>query len=554
MAVKVALLSAGRKWMAVAASLGVVRIGATAGLVWWAATRLEGGLTPGSAAAAVILLMTRSLAVGLTPPVAAEAASRVEQDLRLRLFRKVVELGALVDRDRRTGELVSQATAGVEAVGAYAGTFVPLLVSGLLGPLVVLGFISWVDPPTGLVLLLGLLLVPALLRLLEKRFRSVSDRYRDRADRLAARFLDAVQALPTLKAYGRARRFGERLTADSEGLRRQTMRLLAVNQVALLAVDSMFTLATVVAATGLVIWRSSMAAVSGAAVVLLAAVLVEAVAQIGRFFYVGAIGRASARAVRRLLEIPSPMGVLREVEPTRGGVELSDVTFAYPGGPPVLEGVSLVVEPGETVALVGPSGSGKTTIAYLVLGLLSPSGGRVVVAGHDLAETGRAWAGRAVTFVPQAPYLFGGTIADNLRMARPDASPELLETVARAAHLDELIERLPDGWNTQVGERGLALSGGEAQRLAIARALLRDTPIVILDEPTANLDLHSEAAVTDGISRLTEGKTVIVIAHRATTVARADRVVVLEAGRVVEVGTPGELTARGGLFSRMVGT
>jgi ATP-binding cassette, subfamily C, bacterial CydD len=493
---------------------------------------VEGGRTSGPIVWVALLLSIRAGFTALGPLVAARAAGRVERDLRRRIVGAVEALGPF-RRDRRTGEIVARSTEGVEAVGAYAGRFLPQLVAGMSIPLLLAGVVAVIDLPTALVLVLVLPAIPALLRLLEHRFASVSDRYRQTADRLAARFLDGVQGLRTLKALDRSAAYGDELAAESERLRVETMRLLRVNQLALLGVDSLFTLGTVVAATGMAGWRLASGAVSlGEAVslVLLGVLLIDPLTQIGRFFYVGAIGRAAARQVGALLESGASeprAGATPTTKP--GAIVARELRFAYDGGSEVLSGIDLTVEPGERVALIGPSGAGKSTLASLVLGLARPTSGSMEVGG-------------TVAYVPQTPYLFHGTVRDNLLLARPGATDTELWEALEGAELAEPL-RARGGLEAEVGERGLSLSGGEAQRLAIARAWLVVAPIVVLDEPTSNVDLETEARIGSALARLTAGRTVLVIAHRRSTIAGADRVLVLDQGRIVEHGSPAELLA-----------
>ncbi len=470
-----------------------------------------------------LLLAVRSAVAAAGPPAGARTASRVTADLRQRVLDAVLRVGPA--GDRRTGDLVGKATEGVDAVGALGGTFLPQLIGGMTIPLLLVAVAATIDWRTALVLLALIPLIPLLLRLLEKRFAAVSTRYRATADGLAARFLDGIQGLRTLKALDRDRAYGDELAAESERLRSETMALLRVNQLALFAVDTLFTLGTVVAAAAMAGWRLADGAITAGeavALVLLGAMLIDPLAGIGRFFYVGAIGRAAARQVRELLTLPPGPAAATAPAPSipPGAVELRDVSYTYPDGTVAIAGASLQVRPGERVALVGPSGAGKTTLAHLVAGLLRPSGGTLRVGG------------RAV-LVAQRPFLFHGTVADNLRLGRPAATDDELWAALRAADLAGLVEGRAEGLATPVGERGLRLSGGEAQRLAIARALLVDADVVVLDEPTSNVDLATEARIRAALERLTAGKTMIVIAHRRSTVAGADRVVRLEAGRLV---------------------
>lgn len=556
---RTSLVGAARRHIAAAVVLAWVRMGATAGIILWALRALDHRtvFTGQEIWLGVALAAIRAVASAAAPRIAAAASARVESDLRERIYSKVLSLGPSIRRSSSTGELVSRATEGVEAVGSYAGTFLPMLFGGITIPILLVVGVALIDPVTGLVLAVVLPLIPGLLRFLEKRFQSVSARYQENAELLSARFLDALQGLTTLKAFGRSTQHTEELARESERLRSSVMRLLFVNQLALLAVDALFSLGTVVLATWVLVARIDSGAIgetSGALVagVLLAALLIEAMGQIGRFFYVGAIGRASATVVREFLELPEPEIPESSVDAVSdGSIEFRGVRFAHPDGAAVFEGFDLRVEPSEHVAIVGPSGAGKTTLTQLLMGFVTPDDGAVLVGGQDLRHTGPAWAHRMIAFVPQDPYLFTGTVADNLRFAKPEATDEELKSAAEAAHLQEVIDRLPSGWDTKIGERGMALSAGEAQRLAIARALLRDSPIVVLDEPTSNVDLASERAIAEGLSRLTAGRTVVVIAHRFSTVVDADRVVVLRDGAITEEGSPERLASGEGLFARM---
>lgn len=484
-----------------------------------------------------VVLVVRALVAAAPPVLSASTASHVESDLRNRLIDSVLRVGPW--SGRRTGETVARATEGVEAVGALAGTFLPQLVAGMSTPLLLAMVVAFVDWPTAVVLVVVLPLIPLLLRLLEKRFASVSARYRATEDQLAARFLDGIQGLRTLKALDRADDYGDELAADAERLRAETMRLLRVNQLALLAVDTLFTAGTVVAAAAMAAVRLGAGAITvgqAVAIVLLGVMLIEPLSQIGRFFYVGAIGRASAAEIKSFLtsagrtetsRLPTSIG-------ESGSVSFDSVTFTYPDGTEALHDLNLSIAPGERVALVGPSGSGKTTLAHMILGLLQPSEGLVRVGGPAV-------------LVPQRPYLFHGTVAFNLSIAKPNARDAQLWAALEAAQMAEMLADRKLGLDSPVGERGLDLSGGEVQRLAIARALMVDAPVVVLDEPTSNVDLESEARLRQAIDKLTEGRTLIVIAHRWSTIAGMDRVVVLDEGRL-------ERNLQGGDISELLAT
>ncbi|HJQ78296.1 MAG TPA: ABC transporter transmembrane domain-containing protein [Acidimicrobiia bacterium] len=482
---------------------------------------IQGGVATTQIAWLAILLLTRAGVATLAPLLATTTATRVESDLRHRLIDAVLRVGPW--SGRRTGETVTRATEGVEAVGALAGSFLPQLIAGMSIPILLAIAVAVIDWVIALVLIVVIPLIPALLRLLEKRFASVSTRYREAADQLASRFLDGIQGLRTLKALDRAEAYGDEIAEEAERLRTETMSLLRVNQLALLAVDTLFTVGTVVAAAVMAALRLSAGVISAGealAIVLLGVMLIEPLSQIGRFFYVGAIGRAAAAQVKDLLEIAEVDTLTKaRIDVDRGRIFFDGVGFRYPDGTEAIKGCSLEVLPGERVALVGPSGAGKTTIAHLTVGLLEPQEGMIGVGGPAV-------------LVPQRPYLFRGTVAENLRLAKPEASDAELWEALAAANLDETLRGRSAGLETPVGERGLDLSGGEVQRLAIARAFLTDSPVVVLDEPTSNVDLESEARIRSAIARLTRGRTLMVIAHRRSTIAGVDRVLVVQRGRV----------------------
>jgi ABC-type multidrug transport system fused ATPase/permease subunit len=523
----------------------------------------------GPSATAVVLLVIALLALGAAayagPRTSLGAVGPREGVRRDVLLDQMFRLGVAFRTQESSGRFVSTATDGVERAAGFEATFRrPILASMTVPVIALLGLGLAVDWVVAGWLALAIPAIPLLVGGFQRAFRGVSGRYRMTSRRFAAQYLDAIQGLPTATAFGRARAKGMELARGAEHLRRMVMSLLARNQLVLLVIDSSFSLAMVTAAAALAAVRLGAGAITpgqAIAVVLLSTVLLEPLDRVGQFFYVGMGGRAAVREIDTVLAQPAAVADAPGVRvpgvrvPDAGPVPdealaLADVTFAYPGGRPVLDGVSFTVPRGGRVALIGPSGSGKSTVAALVQAHLRPGSGSVRIAGHDATAVPVDWVRAQTAVVAQTTYLFTGTLADNLRLADPGAADDRLWDVLAQANLADDVRRFPDGLATRVGERGLSLSGGQAQRVAVARALLKDAPILVLDEPTSQVDAASEAALVDALDRAGEGRTVLVVAHRLSTVRGADQVLVLAEGRIVEQGPPDALGSIDSYYAR----
>lgn len=453
------------------------------------------------------------------------AAVRVVSQLRLELVERRLH-GRPLSREVESGELAAVAVQGVEPLESFFGRFLPQAVLAVIVPVAVLVWVAALDPTSAVVMLLTLPLVPVFMVLIG---RYTERKTRARAQALAllgSHFLDVVRGLPTLRAYNRSRAQADAIADATEHYRRTTMRTLRVAFLsgAVLELAATLGIALVAVTVGVRLAEGGIGFQPALTVLLLAPELYLPLRNLAAQYHASADGVAVAE---RLLDLADDgeTGSARvsSAAPEDGAlVRLEGVSFAYPARPvDVLEDVDLELRRGETVALVGPSGSGKSTLAALVLGLVEPTAGTVV----------RGVAG--VAWVPQRPTVFTGTVAENIRLADPSADEARVRRAAELAGAADFVDRLPEGFQTLVGDGGRPLSAGEGQRIALARAFLRDAPLVVLDEPTANLDPATAEAVAGAIDELARGRAVLLVAHRRELAHRVDRVLKLERGRLV---------------------
>ncbi|QQO77642.1 ABC transporter ATP-binding protein [Actinomyces sp. HMT897] len=523
---------------ALAETWALVCLGRAVGdLLTPSSTHLAGLLAQAGAAATACALLQAAVQA-----TAWGSAATQEAALRRRVLDHLLDLGPAHTTSQRTGSTVSLLTDGAERVALYRQTFLAPTVAAALAPalcLVLLG--AAVDPVPAAVLGAAVVLTPLLIGLAHSRLRASSSDSRRARMRLAAEYLDAIQGLTTLTLARAARRTQEELRARGEENRRAVMGVLAGNQLVILITDSLFSLFLITAAAGLAAWRLTSGAVGvgdALAVVLVSYVLLEPLDHVGAFFYVGMGGLANQRAVRQILATDRPRGAPdapRAPADPGAAVRLDSVRASWgPEGPDVLHGVDLRVPTGQHLAVIGPSGSGKSTLMALLSGDLLPSGGTVRVAGTASSARTQDQVRAASALVAQTTWLFTGTIAHNLRLAAPDATREQMWAALDTVGLDAEVRRMPQGLDTVLGEQGLGLSGGQAQRLSLARAILADRPLLLLDEPTSQVDLASEAAIVAAIPRAAAGRTVVTVSHRDGALVSADRLIEVRDGRILE--------------------
>ncbi|MFE6589630.1 thiol reductant ABC exporter subunit CydD [Streptomyces sp. NPDC057781] len=473
----------------------------------------------------------RALVGWLTELAAHRASAAVKSELRSRLLERATTLGPGWLSGQRTGSLVALATRGVDALDDYFSRYLPQLGLAVVVPVAVLARIVTEDWVSAAIIVGTLPLIPIFMVLIGWATQSRMDRQWRLLSRLSGHFLDVVAGLPTLKVFGRAKAQAESIKRITGEYRQATMRTLRIAFLSSFALELLATLSVALVAVtiGMRLVHGDMALYDGLVVLVLAPEAYLPLRQVGAQYHAAAEGLAAAEEIFEVLERPVPASGTAGPPPAGDALSVEGVTIRYPGrAAAAVTDVSFTVQPGETVALVGPSGAGKSTLLNALLGFVQPAGGRVRIGGADLTSLDLAQWHARVAWVPQHPHLYAGTIAENVRLARPDADDTAVQRALRDAGALEFVDALPEGTGTVLGEDGAGLSAGQRQRLALARAFLADRPVLLLDEPTAALDGATEAEVVAAVRRLAEGRTVLLVVHRPALLEVADRVVRLE--------------------------
>ena len=570
-----------RGWLALTIGLGFVAGIVIVGQAWVLARIVDDVFLQGRALADVMpllgMLATLALARFLfgwgSESAGKRLAVQVKTDIRERLARHLLALGPAYAAEERSGELTNTITAGVEALDAWCSQYLPQVALALIMPLTILVAVFPHDVLSGVVLLITAPLIPFFMILIGSAAESLTQKQWTTLSRLAAHFLDVIQGLTTLKLFGRARDQLRIIARISDDYRTSTMGVLRVAFLSALVLEMLATISVAVIAVeiGIRVMKGHMVFLNAFFILILAPDFYQPLRLLGSRFHAGMDGVAAAERIFAILEkqapissqtttngreekaTPRPASTIQRL-PSDFRIRFQNVSVCYQEGERrALEDVSFELREGWRMALVGPSGAGKSTIAHLLMRFLEPTAGRILLNDTPLDRIDpKSWR-RHIAWMPQRPYLFNMSIADNIRLGQPDAGRDAVMQAAQQAFAHDFIQTFPRGYDTIVGERGARLSGGQAQCIALARAFLRNAPLVILDEPTANLDPKAEEQIQQAIARLLEGRTALIIAHRLHTIRRADRILVMQEGRIVEMGDHDALlTNPHGAYARLI--
>lgn len=542
-----------RLFLAAVVALGLAGAGLVIGQAMLIAEIVVGAFEQGldGEALRTPLLLLAAVALGrgllawFTELAAHRASAAVKSQLRGRLLDRAADLGPGWLSGQRTGSLVALATRGVDALDDYFSRYLPQLGLAVVVPVAVLARIVTEDWVSAAIIVVTLPLIPLFMVLIGMATQSRMDHQWRLLSRLSGHFLDVVAGLPTLKVFGRAKAQAESIRKITDDYRQATVRTLRIAFLSSFALELLATLSVALVAVtiGMRLVHGELDLYTGLVILILAPEAYLPLRQVGAQYHAAAEGLAAAEEIFEVLQTPvAALGGAAPVPAAGLRIEMDGVAVRYEGRGEDSPGpVSLAVGPGECIALTGPSGAGKSTLLQVLLGFVAPTAGRVRIAGVDLASLSlEEWRER-IAWVPQRPHLFAGTIAQNVRLARPDASADAVVEALKDAGAWEFVAALPRGVDTELGEGGVGLSAGQRQRLALARAFLADRPVLLLDEPTAALDGETEAAVVDAVRRLAVGRTVLLVVHRPALLAVADRVVPVGSAELLSPVSPARL-------------
>ncbi len=516
-------------------------------------------LTAAVIAAVIILKFILTL---LGNEASFNSSAKVRQHLRDMIYAKLLELELGYLEKTQTAHIVTSAVDGVEALQVYFGRYLPQLFFSMIAPLILFIYLSTIHFGVALILLLAVPLIPLSIIAIMKWAKRTMGGYWGNYENLGSFFLDSLQGLTTLKIFVRDEDRGKTLKKKSWAFRNSTMRLLTMQLTSIVVMDIIaFGCAAIgIVLGGVALARGSISLSQAIIILFLAADFFLPLRTLGSYYHAGVNGIAASEKIFALLEqkpilTSFPQEVPEKLKHEHGRnplIKFENVSFSYDKKRPILQNINLTIEPGQTVALVGESGSGKSTVGNMIARFFDPDEGRITLNSVDLKDIPLDYLRKQLSIVPHSTYIFAGTIADNLRLGNSAATESEMLQACKVAGFDDFVQLLPHGLATDVGEKGSKLSGGEKQRLAIARAVLHDANFYIFDEATSNIDIENENKIWDAITELAKQKTTLIISHRLVTVENADTIYVLQDGKLVEAGKHKELIQNDGIYKKLV--
>ncbi len=506
----------------------------------------------------ILILLARFLAQWFSDHFASQLSAKIRYQLRNQLSFHLQKLSPVMLAIEKRGELSNTLQQGVDALDAYFRSYLPQLFKAATIPLLILIFVFPLDLLSGIVFLFTAPVIPVFMMLIGQLAKKATQKQWRTLSHLSAYLLDMIEGLSTLKILNRSQFQITRIKKLSEQFRQSTMAVLRIAFLSALVLEMAATISTAVVAVeiGLRLLYAKLPFSEALFILILAPEYYQPMRQLGASFHAGMEGVEAAQRIFEIFKLPTHLPVSATHSSklnTFSTIRFEQVSFQYPNSlHEALHDVQLTFEQGKKYVIIGPSGAGKSTIFNLLLKFIAPTQGRIVIDGKDLQQIATNDWYQHISWIAQKPYLFHDTIEANLKLVKPQATKNEIQQAVRKAQLHTVIEQLPDGYQTIIGEHGTQLSAGQAQRLALARVFLKDAPLILLDEPTANLDPDLDREISQIIQQLPAHKTQIIIAHRFTTLKKADQIIALSKGEIVEIGTFHQLQQPGHYLQQLV--
>lgn len=510
----------------------------------------------------LLIVLLRGVFTFLNGSTAAALSASIKKQMRSLLLQKINRLGPAFTTGESTGELTTSALQGIEALDAYFSQYLPQILLSALLPLLILAVVFPLDTLTGVVFLVTAPLIPFFMALVGRASENETRRQYLALSRLGSYFLDTLQGLATLKTLGQSRKRVTQIADVSEKYRQATLNVLRITFLSALTLELLATISTAVVAVeiGLRLLYGRIEFQQAFFILLLAPEFYQPLRMLGARFHAGMNGVAAAERIYAVLDRPEPLFVtvsdgtpVLEKPVTSFDLAFHKVSFSYPDRDrDALKEVSLTLASGRSYGLIGRSGAGKSTLMQLLLRFLVPAQGQITLNGVDIASIPLEEWRSQVSWVPQKPALLNASILENIRIAKPDATMDEIRLASSMARLDDFVMSLPEGYETVIYEQGGRVSSGEAQRIALARAFLKNAPLILMDEPTAHLDIDLEAELKEAVAQLMHDRMSLIIAHRLSTIKNVDALFLLEQGELIAQGTHEDLLGSSSLYQQMV--